>query len=108
MINRAEASLSLSLPQRGRVLLVLSLWERDWVRVRNATPHKTIAKSDAEMAEKKRSYRLTPAWSNVAISFNTLTAASIIPIARAAPVPSPRRMPRSRIGTAPRRSSIKT
>jgi hypothetical protein len=29
----ARPSLSLSLPQRGRVLLALSLWERDWVRV---------------------------------------------------------------------------
>src|ERR1043166_4482657 len=42
-----------------------------------------------------------PADSNVAISRMSFTAASMIPIARHAPVPSPKRMPRSSSGTRP-------
>src|SRR5258708_14496379 len=41
---------------------------------------------------------LTPADSNVAISFSTFAEASMIDIATAAPVPSPSRMPRFRSG----------
>src|SRR5581483_5726928 len=48
----------------------------------------------------------TPADSNVAISRMSLTAASMTPIARHAPVPSPRRIPRSSSGTTPSSCSI--
>jgi len=43
----AEAALSLSLPQRGRACLALSLRERDWVRERSATPHKGFSRMAA-------------------------------------------------------------
>ena len=44
---------------------------------------------------------LTPADENVAISLNMLTAASINIMASTAPVPSPRRIPRFKMGSSP-------
>ena len=48
------------------------------------------------------SLSVTPASSKVSISRNIRTAPSMIPMASAPPVPSPRRIPRSRIGLSPR------
>ena len=92
---------------------VLSLERRDRDALRRAPPtqsgdQRALARTRRGAGDEDAAFQLewsvlslTPAESKVAISRRILAAACTIGTARAAPDPSPRRMPRSSTGTSP-------
>src|SRR5208283_438195 len=75
-------------------------------KIRQSDPGELVTATDNQGPVVYPDLFVTPASSKVSTSLKTFTAPSITPIARAAPVPSPRRIRRSSIGSSPRCSSI--